>query len=474
MRPLPHLSNKALGLISIALVAFLALPGMAAAQPVYRGVQVHALWYERSTAEMQHELDLIRELGGNVVRVDVGWSSLESDGKGEYTQWYLEKLDRFVQEANSRDIKVIAGVVTTPCWASSAPESLKQGCEGRWWDRGVQNYPPTNAGDFGDAVRFLTARYGTELAALEVWNEPNLERFLVAPNRAAAYAALVKAAYPAAKAGNSAVPVIVGALASADRPFLDELYAQGIKGFYDGISVHPYNEWRDPYDRWQPQWKKYTFLPGMEWIHEGQVAAGDNTPLWITEFGWDTCVGNEWCVSEAQQADYLGKAIQILNTLDYVYGATAYELRDEGTDKSEFEGNWGLVHRDFSKKPAFDALKAAFHGETKPEPEPEPVTLDVKVSPGGTVVATGQAPQKQPLAVDVSRCRHTVQSPQTLLRRRWIKTSGRGHYRRRLGRVNSLRGCHVTVQVRRTKQAVTDTVPGAKLAAVASARLVSG
>lgn len=466
----PHLSHKTLGLILIALLACLALPAAAAGQPAYRGFQVHSLWYERSNAEMQHELDLIQELGGNVVRVDVGWSSLESDGKGEYTQWYLDKLDRLAQEASSRNMKVIATLGTTPCWASSAPETLKQGCSGRWWDRGVQNYPPTNAGDFGDAARFLTARYGTELAALEVWNEPNTERFLVAPNRASAYAALVKAAYPAAKAGNSAVPVIIGALAAADRPFLDELYAQGIKGYYDGISVHPYNEWRDPYDRWQPQWKKYTFLPGMEWIREGQVAAGDNTPLWITEFGWDTCTGSSWCVNEAQQADYLVKAFQILNTLNYVHGATAYELRDESTDKGEFEGNWGLVHQDFSKKPAFDALKAAFHDET----EAEVVTLELDVSPGGTVVATGQAPQKQPLAVDVSRCRHTVQSPQTLLRRRWIKTTGLGHYRRRLGRVNSLRGCHVTVQVRRTKQAATDTVPGAKLAAVASARLVSG
>ncbi len=459
----PHFSNKTLGLILIALIAFLALPGAATAQPAYRGFQVHSLWYERTSAEMQHELDLIQELGGNVVRVDVGWSSLESDGKGEYTQWYLDKLDRLVQEASSRSMKVIATLGTTPCWASSAPETLKQGCSGRWWDRGVQNYPPTSAGDFGDAARFLTARYGTELAALEVWNEPNTERFLVAPNRASAYASLVKAAYPAAKAGNSAVPVIIGALAAADRPFLDELYAQGIKGYYDGISVHPYNEWRDPYDRWQPQWKKYTFLPGMEWIREGQVAAGDNKPLWITEFGWDTCTGSSWCVNEAQQADYLVKAFQILNTLNYVYGATAYELRDESTDKSDFESNWGLVHQDFSKKPAFDAVAAALHGEK----EAEPVTLDINVSQGGAVVATGQAPQKQRLAVQVSRCQQTVQ-------RRWIKTTQRGYYRRKLGFVKSLRGCHVTVQARKTKQAATGTVPGGKLADVASARLAAG
>ncbi|HEY5052058.1 MAG TPA: cellulase family glycosylhydrolase [Solirubrobacterales bacterium] len=454
--------SKALSLALVSLLVCLALPALAAAKPAYLGFQVHSLWYERSTAEMQRELDLVQQTGGNVVRVDVGWSSLETEGKGEYTGWYLEKLDRFVKEANARQLKVIATLVTTPCWASSAPESLKQGCKGAWWERNVQNYPPNNPSDFGDAARFLTARYGTELAALEIWNEPNTERFLVAPNRASAYATLVKAAYPAAKEGNPAVPVIVGALAAADRPFLDELYAQGIKGYFDGISVHPYNEWRDPYDLWQPQWKKYTFLPGTEWIHEGQIAAGDNTPLWITEFGWDTCTGNEWCVSEAQQADYMVKALQILNTFSYVRGATGYELRDESTDKSEFEGNWGLVHQDFSPKPVLAAVTKQLHGELKEEPT---VTLIVSVSPGGTVVAKGKAPQARNVSLKLNGC----QAKGTHL----IKTGSHGHFHRRLGFLKTLKGCRVTAQLPQSTGAASRTIPTGGGVAVANAIAVS-
>ncbi len=440
--------------------AFLVFPALASAQPSYLGFQVHALWYERSSAEMDRELNMIQDLGGNTVRVDVGWSSLETDAKGSRTGWYLEKLDRFVAGASQRGIKVIATLVTTPCWASSAPESLKQGCKGEWWNRGVQNYPPNNPQDFADAARFITSRYGTKLAALEIWNEPNTERFLVAPNRATAYAALVKAAYPAAKAGNASVPVIVGALASADRPFLDELYARGIKGSFDGISVHPYNEWRDPYDRWQAQWKQYTFLPGIEWIREGQLAAGDSSPLWITEFGWDTCTGGSWCVNEAQQADYTVKGFQILNTLNYVAGATDYELRDESTDKSEFEGNWGLVHEDFSPKPIYEAVKAQLHGSA---PAPS-VSLEIEVSNPGTVIAEGQgSSQRQRLEVQFKGC------PKRTPAARLIMTSKTGSYHRKLGSVEMLKGCKVTVKPQSSSQSVTKKVPGLASMALSSA-----
>lgn len=451
----------ALALSSAA--AFLAVPALASAQPSYLGFQVHALWYERSSTEMDRELNMIQELGGNVVRVDVGWSSLESDGKGQLTGWYLEKLDRFVAQASQRNIKVIATLVTTPCWASSAPESLKQGCKGEWWNRGVQNYPPSNPADFANAARFVTSRYGTKLAALEIWNEPNTERFLVAPNRAAAYATLVKVAYPAAKVGNSSVPVIVGALASADRPFLDELYAQGIKGSFDGISVHPYNEWRDPYDRWQQQWKQYTFLPGIEWIREGQQAAGDSSPLWITEFGWDTCTGNSWCVSEAQQADYTVKAFQILNTLTYVQGATDYELRDESNDKTEFESNWGLVHQDFSPKPIFAAVKAQFHGQASIPP----VSLEIEVSGDGKVIAEGKGTERQRLEVQFKQC------PKTTPTTRLIMTSKTGRYHSKLGGVDMLKGCKVSVQPQRSSRSVTKRVPGLASVSLSSATQVS-
>jgi polysaccharide biosynthesis protein PslG len=419
---------------------------------------VHSLWFDSTDADMDRELDLVKRANGNVIRLDVGWSTLESGGKGVYSPWYLGKLDRVMRAAQARGIKVIVSLVSTPCWASSAPESLRQGCEGSWWDRGVAQHPPTNAADYGDAARFITARYGEALAALEVWNEPNIDRFLAGPRKAAEYAALVRAAYPAAKAGNPHVPVLAGALAAADRPFLDELYAHGIKGHYDAISVHPYNEWRDPADRWHERWRQYTFLPGIEWVREGQRVAGDSSPLWITEFGWSTCREHSWCVDRAQQADYTVRAFQLLGGLDYVEAASLYQLRDNGTNPTDLESNWGLVDRDYDAKPAFAAVSAALAGRAGAKPRAlrspgrarrrparrgRPFTLRVRIGRRGLAYATGRAPAGRRITLRFRRCR-----PAQARRRVVVARAGRhGAYRRRLGRARRLNGCRVVARL---------------------------
>jgi beta-glucosidase/6-phospho-beta-glucosidase/beta-galactosidase len=215
------------------LACALAIIGVAAAsasaRPQYRGVQLHSMWSD--ITNMDHELDVSQQTGANMVRVDVAWSSLEQGGKGQIAQWYVDKLDHFVNGAAARGIKVLLQLQETPCWASSAPDTLRQSCAGSWWDRGVQWYPPTNNADYGDIARWVAARYGAKLAAFEVWNEPNNTSFAFwnSTNKAATYAALVKAAYPAIKAGNASLPVLAGSLADTDVTFLNALYAKAIK-----------------------------------------------------------------------------------------------------------------------------------------------------------------------------------------------------------------------------------------------------
>jgi polysaccharide biosynthesis protein PslG len=455
-RPAPARSARVLAVVLAVIAVAALLAPAASARTQLRGFALHSLWYDSEEANIERELDLVRRAGGNVVRLDIGWSTLESGGKGIYSKWYLDKLDRFVAAARARGIGVIAGLVSTPCWASSAPEAAKQGCEGSWWERGVAQYPPADPADYGDAARFLTARYGDALAALEVWNEPNSDRFLTSPDKASAYAAILKAAYPAAKAGNPGVPVVAGALAAADRPFLDALYARGIQGHYDAISIHPYNEWRHPSDRWLARWRQYTFLPGIEWIRQAQLAAGDASPLWLTEFGWSTCSGHRWCVSQEQQAEYSARALRLLDGIDYVQAATLYQLRDNGTDASDLESNWGLVTRDYVAKPAFAAVSAALRRSPaanvrrlrdRRARRVKRLTLQVRVSGRGRTYAIGRAPRGRRLVLRVQRChgRRVV--------RRSVRSSRRGAYRRRLGRVRSLRGCRVVAHLRGAKSA---------------------
>jgi hypothetical protein len=422
-------------------LSVLAVTGTAsAAVPDLRGVQVHSLWWDSSQAEMYRELDLARDAHANVIRLDVVWGSLETGGKGKYSRWYLHRLDRLIQGASARGMKVIVTLWSTPCWASSAPAGVKQDCAGHWWARGVGAYPPTDPRDYGDIAGFITARYGTKLAALEVWNEPNLDsdQFWETADKAGDYAKLLKAAYPRAKAGNAAVPVLAGAMAFADRPFLDALEANGIKGFHDGISIHPYNEWRHPADRWRADSKKYTLVPGIEAIRQGQEAARDVKPIWATEFGWTTGTGSGWHVTESQQAEFIGASFSVLGRMPYLKAAVVYNLREKGDDPSSPEDNFGLVQRDFRPKPAYDALRRSLAGRAQVQPA---VTLRLR-NRGRFSYAHGTGPKRGRVWLSLARCKRVRP------RRITVKVSRRGGFRRRLGVTKRLAGCRVSVRIR--------------------------
>lgn len=335
----------------------------ALARPQYRGAQMHCLWSAVSGAEMTQELDALQSAGANVLRVDVGWATLET-AKGHHDATYLAKLDALVSGAQARGIKVIATLWQTPRWASSA---------GAW------NDPPSNPADYGAFARFITARYGTQLAAVEAWNEPEINNDLISANLPATYTQMVKAFYAGAKEGNPGVDVLAGSFAYADVPFLRALYADGIRGFYDGISVHPYADGANPANTSVT----HSFVGGIQTLHTAQLAAGDSTPEWVTEFGWPTGTSNG-ANSEQQQGEYIEEAFGILDGVPYVKGATVYELRDMGTEPANPEDNFGLLRQNFTPRPAYAAFAAAMHAapgkipgtpppfQGSPEPEPEP------------------------------------------------------------------------------------------------------
>ncbi len=131
--------------------------------------------------------------------------------------------------------------------------------------------PPTIAA----FVAYLAQRYGTRLAAIEVWNEPDQANqvYFAGPEKPQRYAAVLRAAYPAIKQANPNVPVLAGSLVGANGVFLRAMYAAGIKGYYDGLAVHFYT----------------LTLASLRSIHEVQVANGDTKPLWLDEFGWSSC-----------------------------------------------------------------------------------------------------------------------------------------------------------------------------------------
>jgi len=340
--------------------AILALSSAAAAAaPQYRGAQIHCLWSSVSSADMTAELNALQSAGANVLRVDVGWATLEY-AKGRYDPTYLAKLDALSAGAQARGIKLIATLWQTPPWASSG---------GAW------NDAPSDPADYGAFARFITARYSSELAAVEAWNEPEINNNLLASDLPATYTQMVKAFYAGAREGDPAVAVLAGSLAYADVPFLQALYADGIAGHYDGISVHPYADGAAPGNIAVT----HSFLGGIQTLHAAQQAAGDGAPIWVTEFGWP--VGTSpGANSEQQQAEYVEQAFAILDGLPYVTGATVYQLRDMETDPANPEDNFGLLRQNFEPRPAYAAFTAAMQA---------PAGTIAPVTPGPSEAGSG-------------------------------------------------------------------------------------
>jgi hypothetical protein len=213
------------------------------------------------------------------------------------------------------------------------------------------------------------------LAAIEIWNEPDQgnQRYFAGPDKVHRYAALLKAAYAAVKRANAQVPVLAGSLVGSNGVFLRDLYAAGIKGYYDGLAVHYYN----------------LTLASVRSIREVQSANGDTKPLWLDEFGWSTCYPHERlqeeqaCVTAKVQAANLTSTLRELARASYIASAVTYTLRDNGPRE-----DFGVLSRSGARKPGFRALARAFASPFGPIGR---VTLRLRRR-GGRVSASGSGP----------------------------------------------------------------------------------
>jgi len=365
--------------------------------PPLAGVNATGLRLGDSIAVVNQQIAAARELDAQVIRVEIPWAALEPT-RGQIEPRALAFTDYLIDQASSAGIKVVALAMGTPCWASSAPAPLLSRCQaGR--EGKAQAWPPTEAGTYGSFVAFLAARYGPKLAAIEVWNEPDQanEDYLAGPDKAQHYAAILRAAYPAIKRADPDMPVLAGSLVGSNGSFLRELYAAGIKGYYDGLSVHFYN----------------LVLASLRNIHEVQLANGDSKPLWLNEFGWSSCwprqriQQEQACVTPQTQAANLTNVYRSLARTPWIAAEITYEL--QGSRSEEF----GALSETGAKKPSFAALRSVF---VSPFGKPSPVTVRLRRH-GGRAVASGSGPVGDYLQLEVFKGRRAVYRAQFTLNR---------------------------------------------------------
>ncbi len=387
----------ALAVALLAALSPLARPAAAVTAPPALpvvGVNWHAVWGSYTDAQRVQLLDRMQAAGLHSVRMDIGWDMLEPTGSGQHDAYWTGRVDTFVDLAVARGLTPLVMLYQTPAWARPAGTG--------------SNTPPSDPATFAAFAGWAAGHFAGRVGAWEIWNEPNLEGFWHAPDPAA-YARLVRAAYPAIKAADPSSVVVAGAVSYNDVPFLSGMYAAGVQGSFDVLSTHPYQGQADAAPDTADDGSIWN-LRHVQAVHDLMVARGDGAkPVWFTELGWSTHANTgaeqPWQrgVSDQTQADYVVRTVQVV-AADYPYVKAVYFYNErDRTDADVQNDNYGLLHSDLTVKPSYTALKAYLVDTTTsptPSATPSAPTATPTVTPASpsATLSASPAPSTAPPA----------------------------------------------------------------------------
>ena len=333
-------------------LAWTARPAAAVA-PTGAGFSPGGGFMYESDTDLARDLDNMAATGAKWVRIDFPWSVTEaSPGIFDWA-----KLDRVVGAAYSRGLQVIGLLAYTPAWARPAGTDPM--------------YPPTRPSDFANFTTAAVRRYASKVKVWEVWNEPNISQFWKPRPDAAAYAALLRGASVAVHRSAPTAAVLTGGLSPAvdasdgsqisPITFLQRLYANGAKGTFDAVGMHPYSYPAMPMDPATASWNTFYRLP---LVYNVMAQNGDGSKrIWSTEFGAPTGTDPS-AVSETTQSAIIAQAYAAVAAWPWAGPLLVYSDRDSGTNLADREQNFGLRHYDFSPKPALAAFTQAISSAT--------------------------------------------------------------------------------------------------------------
>jgi len=320
--------------------------------PPALGVTSHVLWSGQSERERLATLDKVAESGVGWVRLDVGWCTLEEHGRGDLSDWYVERVEQMVDAARERGLRVLATLWCTPEWANGGQP---------------RNVPPDDPAEYARIARIMAHRLRGRVAGWQIWNEPNANSFWAGAD-AGEYTRLLRVGYRAIKGADPDALVVFGGLVYNDAEWLEEAYAAGAKGSFDILATHPYMGRGDDPPEHRDLGRHWT-LVAVTRVREVMLDHGDDRPIWFTEFGWSvhSNTGREpaWerGVSEEEQAEYLVRAVEMV-TLRYPYVDVMFWYNDRAKATSDrHQSGYGLLTRDLQPRPAYHALSALSAGE---------------------------------------------------------------------------------------------------------------
>ncbi|MFC7961095.1 glycoside hydrolase 5 family protein [Rhodococcoides kroppenstedtii] len=345
------------------LVAFAALsplsPGLAAAQAptscaaasgsTQVGGSPGALFGGLSDADLARELDLARDAGMFAVRIDVDWSVVEPVRGNR--DWSVP--DRMVDAITARGMCVLGIVTYAPEWARVATAVEEE--YGR----------PADPRRFAEFAGAAAERYRDRISLWEVWNEPNLSTYFKPAPDPVVYALMLRGAHRAITRANPDAVVVSGGMAPGSAAgggipavaFVLALYELGAVRYADALNVHPFTFPGLPSDAPAVGDAGGNSAMVLWPIRDVMVARGDAAkPVWMTAVGAPTGSA-EGAVSEDAQATTVRILLNATVGNSWLGPSFVYAIRDNGTDESVLDDNFGIVRRDYTPKPALAEVR---------------------------------------------------------------------------------------------------------------------
>jgi hypothetical protein len=286
---------------------------------------------------------LMKEAGVGFVRMDFLWDDVEP----EKDRFEFGKYDRLVDTLDRNGVKILGLLNYNTAWGGD-----------RW------NAAPDPA-LFTRYACEVVKRYKGKVKYWEIWNEPDQDIYWAPQDGMKAYTALLKRVFPAIKETDPTAVVLLGGLSGAVVPSLKEVYANGGGPYFDAANIHPFTDPQTPdgLDRMRGICRD---------VKKVMEANGDAAkPIWVTEVG---CPGVD--DPDATQPWWLGKNPDEAAQAKWVEKIYAESKRWPGVEKvfwAFFRDTpnhfltgtdyFGVLRRDFSKKPAFEAYKKASSAE---------------------------------------------------------------------------------------------------------------
>jgi len=268
--------------------------------------------------------------------------------------------DLVINHARRQGLTVIARLGFVPEWARPAGSASSF-------------LPHERVADFGDYVEAFVNRYGDRVAAVIIWNEPNLAlEWGFLPPDPESYTELLALAYRRVRQSEyPEVLVLGGALAPTLAPagseqglndliYLERMLAAGAGEVMDGLAVHAYG-WSFPAD--DPPDPEVINFRRTELVYQMLVEHGyGELPIYITEGGWNDHPRWTRAVKPAQRIEYTIRAYELVESWPWAKMAALWAFRYPWPARTYLD-YFTFVTPDFEPKPIYLEVQRYSQGE---------------------------------------------------------------------------------------------------------------